>query len=474
MHTARLIITLVLVASPALAQQPAGLNLARQLEQVFVDVAATVTPSVVTIEVQGTDTHGSGPFPTASPLHGLGSGFIVDAQGTIFTNNHVVQNAERIEVTLADGRAFKADVVAGDEGSDVAVIRLVDPPRNLPVSKLGDSGKVRVGQYAIAIGAPFGYSSSFTVGHVSAMGRRDVGTIGGMTAPGFESLRYQDFLQVDTPINQGNSGGPLVDLDGRVIGINTAVAGPGGNGLGFSIPINMARKIAEQLVATGEVKRGWLGVGLKTIDPVEADTFGLEIRQGAMITRVLPDSPAARASLKEEDVVVTFHGRDIKSDRDLINAVADAPIGKRLDLELWRGNGTDALERLTLAITLSEPPDEAERAVIESSLRGKKSKRRRGGEYQLGLKLESSDSRSNAELGRARKAGGVVVREVLPGSRAADAGLEPGDVILKADHVDVQSPGGLLQAIADAERSFVPLVVERDGRETYLSIETVN
>ncbi|MCP4736496.1 MAG: trypsin-like serine protease, partial [Bosea sp.] len=187
---------------------------------------------------------------------------------------------------LSDGRRFKADYIAGDEGSDVAVVRMLEPPDDLPVAPLGDSDSVRVGQFAIAIGAPFGFSSSFTVGHVSAMGRRSIGGQGpGGPAPGFERLKYQNFLQVDAAINPGNSGGPLVDVHGNVIGINTAIASTAGHGsgVGFSIPINMAQRIADQLMSEGKVTRGWLGVGLDDINTAEAEAFGLSQTTGARI-----------------------------------------------------------------------------------------------------------------------------------------------------------------------------------------------
>lgn len=463
----------LLAAAPGFAQKaPAApapsdaLQTALALEEAFVAVAAAVVPAVVTIEVDGAVSDG----PTSgglSPFSGMGSGFVIAANGTILTNHHVVANAIGIDVVFVDGSRHKADLVASDEASDVAVIRLLDPPDSLPVAILGDSDGVRVGQFAIAIGAPLGFDSSFTVGHVSALGRNTIGRIGGRTMPGFEKLKYQDFLQVDTPINQGNSGGPLVDLHGRVIGINTAVAGGGGVGLGFSIPINMAQRIADQLIADGRVRRGYLGVQMDDINPEEAEVFGLQKTRGARIEAVVPDSPAARATLLPEDLVTRFNGREIDNARDLINAVADAPIGNKVTMTVFRGNGGNDPQTMKLSVVLDEY-DEERSAAASKALRPEVPEYERGGRF--GLVLESATKRRNRALKRSAKAGGVVVEACEPDSPAWDAGLRAGDVLLQVGREAVSTPADVYDRLEASTRPFVPLRVERAGEELSQSI----
>ena len=449
----------------AAAQTAGALETVLALEEVFVAVADRLTPVVVTLEVHGA--HES-PFERAQlPFGGMGSGFIVDADGTIYTNFHVVGEADRIEAILADGRRFKADYVAGDKGSDVAVVRLLDPPADLPVAPLGDSDSIRVGQYAIAIGAPFGFSSSFTVGHVSAMGRRSIGGGGpGGSAPGFEALKYQNFLQVDAAINPGNSGGPLVDVHGQVIGINTAIASTAGHGsgVGFSIPINMARRIADQLLSEGKVTRGWLGVGLDDINASEAEAFGLKQTDGARITDVWEKSPAAAAKLVIEDVVVAFNGQDIKTSRDLINAVADAPIGRALPATVARGDGSADFALLEVKITLREKPEDTELQKMAEARRKKTSGGSTGALAWLNRTV-------GIELSGHSKARGVMVRSVGRGSLADDAELQPGDLLIEVDHTPVATAEEVADALKGANRAFVPLLVEREGKERPMSLE---
>lgn len=456
---------LMMAAAPASAQKAESLEAVLALEDVFTSVAERVTPSVVTLEVHGAH---EGPFGRSqTPFGGMGSGFIVDADGTIYTNYHVVHAASRIEVILADGSRLKADYIAGDEGSDVAVVRLLEPPPDLPVAPLGDSDGIKVGQFAIAIGAPFGFSSSFTVGHVSAMGRRSIGEGPGGPAPGFERLKYQNFIQVDAPINPGNSGGALVNVHGDVIGINTAIASNSGHGsgVGFSIPINMAVRIANQLLAEGKVTRGWLGVGLEDINTAEAEAFGLTTTAGARVTDVWADSPAARAKLKIEDVVVAFNGADIKSSRDLINAVAEAPIGSALSCRVTRGDGGPEIRTLDLEITLREKPGETELQKMAEDRRKKDEGGPRGAMSWLnrvvGLDIIQAGKRKD----------GVSVRAVGRGSLASDAELEPGDVLLEVDHKQVASVQDVAEALRGATRPFVPLLVERDGKKKPMSLE---
>ena len=474
---------LFLCAPTAVAQQSdkaaANLSLVEALEAVFVDVATRIRPSVVMVEVKGTrnskelealqDLLPDLP-PFKDPSAGTGSGFIIDAQGTIFTNNHVVHGAVEIAVVLSDGQRYEATLVGADVESDVAVIRIIAPPQLLQPAILGDSKAVQVGQFAIAVGSPMGFQNSFTVGHVSAKGRSNVGIAGqGRAAPGFENLAYQDFLQVDTPINPGNSGGPLIDIHGRVIGINTAIIAGGGGGIGFSIPINMARTIADQLIAEGRVRRGWLGVQPKDVSDDQREA-GLQA--GAWIEAVLPDTPAARAGLRGGDVILALDHQRISGTKDLLSIVAAAPIGKQLTCLISRQGDNEVRKDMSLQVTLDERPapderralappnQEPEPALDDSFL-----------EHELGLTLQPSNPRANRRLGRKHSAVGVIVSKVSRGSAAEDAGLQADDVLIEVNRKAVTAPTEVLEAVRQAQRNFIPLAIERAGKRQYLSIE---
>lgn len=465
MRTTLGLIAAITLLGPGPAVADTGsMELVLALEEVFVQVAEQATPWVVTLEVHGSK-ETSSPFDRGGhiPFGGTGSGFVVDGEGTIFTNFHVVGEADRIEAVFADGRRFKADFVAGDLASDVAVIRMLEPPADLLYAPLGDSDAVRVGQFAIAIGAPLGFESSVTIGHVSAKGRRSIGNHGpGGVAPGFETLEYQDFLQVDTPINPGNSGGPLVDVHGRVIGINTAIASGGGGGLGFSIPINMARRIAADLLSGGKVRRGWLGVRMEDINPAEAEAFDLDQRWGARVTRVFEGTPAAAGKLQEDDVVISFNRKEIRNHTELKNAVAEAPIGEKVAVRVVRDNGSKAVKTLDLSVVLIEKPSAEE--MEDRARQDERSTLRKGaGDYlfnRVGLELDS------------RKGGkGVVVRGVTAGSLAEDADLRPGDRLVEVNHKEVATAADVAEALEESGRSFVPLLVLRGGKERPMSLE---
>jgi len=353
------------------------------------------------------------------------------------------------------------------------VIRIIDPPEGLTPAILGDSDAVQVGQFAIAVGSPMGFQNSFTVGHVSAKGRSNVGIAApGLAAPGFENLAYQDFLQVDTPINPGNSGGPLVDIHGRVIGINTAIIAGGGGGIGFSIPINMAQSIATQLISEGRVRRGWLGVQPRDLSS-EQRASGIEF--GAYIKAVLPETPAARSGLENGDIITSLDSKAIRSTKDLLSTVAGAPIGKELPCSVSREASGGKRKELALTVVLEERPTPDKRRAMEPTRRrGKPSSPALGDswlEHELGLTLRSADRKLNRSLKRRSSAGGVIVQAVVAGSPAEESGLRVNDVIVEADLKPVNSPADVLGAIRKAKRSFVPLVVERQGNKKFLGIE---
>jgi S1-C subfamily serine protease len=462
--------------------QAEAVELVEALEGVFVEVARRVRPSVVVVEVRGQrpmaefealqDLLPDIP-PFRGPSSGTGSGFLIDSKGTVFTNNHVVQNASEIDVVLSNGQRYKATLVGTDIESDVAVIRIIDPPESLSPALLGDSDAVRVGQFAIAVGAPMGFQNSFTVGHVSAKGRSNVGLAApGLAAPGFENLAYQDFLQVDTPINPGNSGGPLVDIHGRVIGINTAIIAGGGGGIGFSIPINMARSIATQLIAEGRVRRGWLGVQPRDLSS-EQRQAGLN--KGAFIAAVLPETPAARAGLEDGDVITSLNSKAIDDTKDLLSTVASAPIGEEVSCVVSRQGSDGKRTELTLAVVLDERPAPKDRRALEPKRRSEKPASPSSDDSwlqrELGVALTAASRKLNRKLKRRSSAGGVIVQQVAPGSPAEDAGLQVDDVLLEVDRTPVNVPTDVTQAISDASRAFVPLAVERAGDRKFLSIE---
>lgn len=346
--------------APPVAQPPAELL---STQQAFVEVSAKATPAVVNIRAERVQA-----IPRLGPLfdqffgdlfrqrHGeqrgqsLGSGFIISSGGIILTNAHVVDGAEKIKVYLADRRVFAAEVVGLDGKTDVAVLR-IKSDKPLPVAVLGDSERIRVGQWALAIGNPFGLDSTLTVGVVSATGRANLGI-----------EDYEDFIQTDASINPGNSGGPLLNIYGEVVGINTAIVAAG-QGIGFAIPINLARQVADQLVARGEVTRGWLGVSIQPLDEKLAASFGLETVAGAVISRVLPGSPAESAGLQRGDVLLTFAGRPVRGVRELQLQVASAAVGRDVPVELIRDG-----RRLTLKVKIS-PRDEVEAADSDSRRR---------------------------------------------------------------------------------------------------------
>ncbi len=468
------------LAVPALgfAQAPSQtpLDVALALEQAFVSVAEHAAAGVVTVIVDGAHIQGADipedaeelrrwmqrEKPRMDPFQGMGSGFLVDSDGTIFTNAHVVAGAQSIEIVFSDGRTGKADVVGVDKGSDVAVIRLIDPPKNLTLLPIGDSDAVRVGQFAIAIGSPLKLAGSFTVGHVSALHRNDVGQrLPGVAADGFEDLHYQDFMQVDTPINPGNSGGPLLDIRGRVIGINTAIYVGGGGGIGFSIPINMAREIGAQLAATGHVRRGWLGIKMNPLDPDLAEIYGLGEGSRVIVIGVEADSPAEKGRFQEQDIVLEFGGEAIRTVNDLTNAIANAPIGEKVPAVVYRPDAAND-GRVELTVVLTERP-KREPTRPPPAVAGKKADDDDRVFHRFGVAFERP-------AGKAPK--GAVISRIRKGSKAADAGLEAGDVITQVEDTTVSSVDGAVTALVGSTRPFVPLKYTRAGRTKVTSIES--
>jgi serine protease Do len=455
---------------PSLAQRPqlaATTSSAPVPESPFVAVVDKALPAVVFVDVRksvaassdaGDDLlrrfFGDGMRQQPRTRPSSGSGFIIDNAGHIITNNHVVRDAREITVTLNDKRQFKAKVVGTDQETDVAVLKIEGD--NLPVLPLGDSDQIRVGDWAIAIGNPLGeLKGSVTVGIVSARGRSNLNIWGG--TPGF-----QDFIQTDASINFGNSGGPLCNIRGEVIGVNTAI-NPSGQGIGFAIPINLARHVAEQLVAHGTVQRAMLGVMLAELTPELADGFGLaRHQQGVLIQSVMDGSPAQRAGLKRNDVIVEFDGVEVSDLQKFRLRVAQQQVGKSVPVTVLR-DGKQVRHTVRLA--------ERDTQFLASNTPGGPP---RGGESEewptlAGLTVSPM---TRSELSQAGIRSGVVVTMVEAGSAAEEAGLQAGDMIEEVGGKPIASADDFRKQIESARDSgrHAVLLVNRGGNTQFVPL----
>ncbi|HBP60508.1 MAG TPA: serine protease, partial [Alphaproteobacteria bacterium] len=383
----------------------------------------------------------------------LGSGFIIDAEGIVVTNFHVIENAEEITVTLSDETSFTAKVLGQDQKTDIAVLKIDPGDTALTAVPFGDSDSLRVGDWVLAIGNPFGLGGTVTAGIVSARGR-DIGN-----GP------YDDFIQTDASINRGNSGGPLFNTDGEVIGINTAIFSQSGGsvGIGFAISSNLAKRVTKQLVEFGTTRRGWLGVFIQEVTSDIAETLGLEGSGGALVSSVNENSPADIAGLEPGDVILSFDGKKIERMRDLPRIVAETDIGTTVVVEIFRGGRLSTVE-----VTLGE--------LEKAELVGLVGEQPEGDAQtldRLGFTVDDLDGELAAELGLDDTLTGVVVTEVAADSPAMEKGVEPGDIIRRFGQRRVDSAADLAASVAetlDAGRSGVLLLIERDGRERFVQI----
>jgi len=412
-----------------------------------------VLPSVVNISTEGRVSAGSSPFqsdpfferffnmmPDSQPrqrrTQSLGSGVIIDSEsGYVVTNHHVIENADQIRVRLDDGRSFEAKVVGADPEADVAVIQI--PAQGLKPINIGDSDSLRVGDFVVAIGNPFGLSQTATSGIVSALGRSGLGIEG-----------YEDFIQTDASINQGNSGGALVNLRGELIGVNTAILARGGGnvGIGFAIPVNMVVSLTAQIIEFGEVRRGRLGVHIQDLTPELAQAFGVEAGSGALISKVIPDSAAKAADLREGDVITMVNGRAIKGATELRNVIGLARADEEIELTYIRDR-----KSFNKKIRI--------RAVVAESGRGIQIS-----ESFEGARLEDVDD-SSSQNGQP----GIRVVEVTSGSAAWQAGLRSGDIILSVNRQWVFSLEDLVQ-IVNGRTSGLLLNIQRGESALFLVI----
>ncbi len=381
------------------------------------------------------------------PMQGRGSGFIINKDGHILTNNHVIDSADEVLVKLSDGREFKAKVIGKDPKTDIALLKIEDGG-NLPVIPLGDSDTLEVGEPVMAIGNPFGLEQTVTTGIVSAKGR----VIGG--GP------YDDFIQTDASINPGNSGGPLVNAKGEAVGIDSAIfSRTGGSiGIGFAVPVNMAKFVTTQLAQHGRVERGWLGVSIQPMTPDLARTFGVSASDGALVSSVFEDSPAERAGVKPGDIIVEFDGHPIGKTTELSKIVAATPVGRKVSVKVIRDGKTVSLGSTVARMTDKEP-------VQVASAESPKGER-------LGLAVEPLTADAAKEL-RTTEKYGLVVRDVAEGSPADEAGIRRGDLITEVNRQPVRSVDDLRRAVDQTKSGQTALFrVHRDGSAVYLTLKT--
>jgi serine protease Do len=441
--------------------------------QSFVEIAKAVKPAVVNI--YATKSSGRGEGPHATPFddpffrrffgdeffrrfeqqpkerkeRGLGSGVIVESNGLIITNNHVVGKADEIRVTLSDKREFKAKLIGTDPKTDIAVVRI--DATGLPTVPWADSDRLEVGEFVLAVGNPFGLTQTVTLGIVSALGR----------AAGI--AEYEDFIQTDAAINPGNSGGPLVNVRGELVGINTAIfSQSGGNmGIGFAVPSNMAQSIMGQLVQSGKVVRGWLGVSIQELTPELASQFGVGETKGVLVSDVMDDSPAKKAGFERADVIVEYDGKSMDSPTHLRNAVAQTPVGKKVTIKILRDK-----KPKTIDLTIAEQP----RSISQSGEEDSGESATPSGVLSS-LEVRELNDELASRYGLKSSERGVVVVRVKPGSTAEELGVREGDIIVEVNRQAVTSSKAY-ERIANKlpKDQSVLLLLKRQGRTIYLTL----
>ncbi|MFQ5949504.1 MAG: DegQ family serine endoprotease, partial [Nitrospiria bacterium] len=441
-----------------------------ETEQAFVGVSKAVTPSVVNISTTRTVRQrrdspifpfddpifrrffGEDPFerrggPREHKAQSLGSGVIVDPDGLIVTNNHVIEKADEIKVLLSDKREFTGKVVGTDPKSDLAVIRI--DAANLPSVTWGDSSKLQVGEYILAIGNPFGFTQTVTMGIVSAVGRANVGL-----------TDYEDFIQTDAAINPGNSGGAMVNIHGELVGINTAIFTQSGGymGIGFAVPSNMAKSVVKSLVKEGKVVRGWLGVAIQEVTSQLAEGFGLKEVRGALVSEVLSDSPAERAGFKRGDVIITFMGKPVDDASRLRNIVARTEVGTRGKVKVIRDKEEIALE-----------------VLIETQPKDMFARRREGKDDRpstslSGIEVKTLTPDLARQTGISPDDSGVVVMTIEPGSAAEEAGLRRGDLIMEVNRRSIHDTRDYEEQLSKRTNEPILLLIRRQDRTLFLTV----
>ena len=492
-RAAALALSTALVAPVSL--RPAAPAYARPAPDGFADLAARLLPGVVNISSSQTVTAKNGGeagpemplFPPGSPfeklfrdfmeknhrdggsggdaskgpprkMQSLGSGYVIDPAGIVVTNNHVIEGADSITVTLQDGTELKATLVGRDERTDIAVLQ-VKPDAPLPAVAFGDSDHERVGDWVLAIGNPFGLGGTVTAGIVSARGR-DI-----------NQGPYDNFIQTDAAINRGNSGGPLFNMDGDVIGMNTAIYSPSGGsiGIGFSIPSNLVKTVVTQLRSFGHARRGWLGVKIQQVTPDIAESLGLKTAAGALVAGVEDGGPAARAKLKNGDVILKFDGQDIHEMKSLPRTVAETEINKDVPVEVWRDG-----KRVTVTVAVGELPDDAKQASVTTPDKPAEPPVAKPLVLSgLGMSLLPLTDETRDKYSVAADQKGALVTDVTGGTPAADVGLKPGDVIVEVQQQAVTSPGDVqdqVDKVRKSGRGSVLLLVQNTDGTRYVPL----
>ena len=463
-------------------------SLARGAPDSFANLADKLSPAVVNIsttQVLKGDKKGQPEFmvPRGSPFEeffkeylernrpknrgrrratSLGSGFIIDKSGLVVTNNHVIAEADEISVRLSDGTRLKAKLVGKDAKTDLALLK-VAPEKELPSLNWGNSENSRVGDWVLAIGNPFGLGGSVTAGIISARGR-DI-----------NSGPYDDFFQTDAAINRGNSGGPLFNMRGKVIGINTAIYSPTGGsvGIGFAIPATLAKRVISQLAEFGRTWRGWLGVRIQTVTDEIADSLGMEKAQGALVAGVGDDGPARKAGIRQGDVILIFDGHEVEEMRALPRIVANTSIGKTVKVEVWRKGKIKTLE-----VAIAEMEESSDKVA---SLSGENRPKPAEDVELLGMRLSSLTEKARESFKVSEEAQGVLVLEVAADSSAAEKGLRPGDLIVEVQQTAVKTPGEVAKQIETIRKrnesrtakkaKTVLLLVERARNKRFVALQ---
>ena len=464
-HSLRILalVMMSLTPIPLYAADSANADAIKTLQntsRAFSAVAKEATPAVVAVQVRTKVSASQGVFsgnedfferffgqrmprqpqqPREQWQEGQASGFIISPDGYILTNNHVVDGADEIKIIMSNGQEYKkVDVIGTDDKADVALLKIKDV-NNLPTLELGNSDDLEIGEWVIAIGNPFGLTETVTVGVVSALGRK----IGGEDV-------YQDFIQTDAAINPGNSGGPLLNLEGKVVGINSAIitGDRGYMGIGLAIPINMAKAIADQLIKTGKVQRGYAGISMQDVPADMAEFFKLDNTNGAIVTSVTPDSPADKAGLKKDDVVIQIDNKKIIDTQDVKNIIGFTTPGTDVDITIMR-NGKE--KKLTMTVGSQQ-----ESEIADTSAIGKK----------LGLEVQTID-KDTAEKYDIEKGKGVLIIDVKPGSAADGAGLRSGMIILEVNRQKITNVGDFNQALKESEKTKKAYLFVKVNRMMY-------
>ena len=489
----------VVVALGIWSATPVGLSdvQARSTPDSFADLAERLLPSVVNISTTQSTGGGDGPslpsmpdLPPGTPFEdffrdfferqqgnrgggnaprsatSLGSGFVIDAdEGFVVTNNHVIADAEEINVIFADDTRLEAEVVGRDPKTDLAVLRVDPDAYDLVEVPFGDSDAMRVGDWVLAIGNPFGLGGTVTAGIISARAR-DI-----------NAGPYDDFLQTDASINRGNSGGPMFDTDGRVIGINTAIFSPSGGsvGIGFAIPANLARPVIDQLIEFGRTKRGWLGVRIQQVTDDIAESLGLNSARGALVAQVTPGGPAEDAKIEQGDIILEFDGKNVEDMRRLPRIVAETRIGKEVPVVVWRDS-----KEVTLQVELGELEAAEEAGLLDASADETTDEPDQSGQTAdetleaLGLSLSALSPRLRERFELSEDLDGVVITAVDGNGPAADKDLRAGDVVVEVNQQAVSTPEDVADMVRDARdkgRNKVLMLVEREGNLRFIAVD---